>query len=49
MGVLASIAGTAAGPVLANFGFHWLAIMCGVLLIPVALLAATTRQAVVRV
>jgi MFS family permease len=49
MGVLASIAGTAAGPVLANFGFHWLAIMCGVLLIPVALLAATTKQAVVRV
>jgi len=49
MGVLASIAGTAAGPVLAHYGFHWLAILCGLLLIPVALLAATTKQVVVRV
>ncbi|MFG1621393.1 MFS transporter [Kribbella sp. NPDC049227] len=43
MGAFASIAGTAAGPVLAQLGFHWLAILCGMLLIPVALLAATTR------
>jgi len=43
MGVLASIAGTAAGPVLAGLGFHWLAVFCGMLLIPTALLAATTR------
>jgi MFS family permease len=48
MGVLASIAGTAAGPVLAGLGFHWLAILCGLLLIPVALLAAATKPAVVR-
>ncbi len=46
MGVLASIAGTAAGPILAQFGFHWLAVLCGLLLIPVALLAATTRQSI---
>jgi MFS family permease len=44
MGALASIAGTAAGPVLAHFGFHWLAILCGMLLIPVALLAAATTR-----
>ncbi|TCC53680.1 MFS transporter [Kribbella capetownensis] len=43
MGAFASIAGTAAGPILAVLGFHWLAILCGMLLIPVALLAATTR------
>lgn len=43
MGILASIAGVAAGPVLAYFGFHWLAVGCGLLLIPVALLAATTK------
>jgi MFS family permease len=49
MGVLASLSGTAAGPILANLGFHWLAVLCGFLLIPVALLAATTRQSVVRV
>lgn len=42
MGVLASIAGTAAGPILGAFGFHWLAVLCGALLIPVALLAART-------
>ena len=41
MGALASIAGIASGPILAYFGFHWLAIVCGLLLIPVALLAAT--------
>ncbi|MFI5730172.1 MFS transporter [Kribbella sp. NPDC051587] len=46
MGVLASLSGTAAGPVLAHFGFHWLAVLCGLLLIPVALLAATTRQSI---
>ncbi|TDW17409.1 MFS transporter [Kribbella kalugense] len=44
MGVLASLSGTAAGPVLAYLGFHWLAIFCGLLLIPVALLAALTTQ-----
>jgi len=49
MGVLASIAGIAAGPVLANLGFHWLAILCGLLLVPSALLAAATKQTVVRV
>ncbi|TCC59596.1 MFS transporter [Kribbella pittospori] len=43
MGAFASIAGTAAGPILAVLGFHWLAVFCGMLLIPVALLAATTR------
>ena len=43
MGILASISGTASGPVLAYFGFHWLAVFCGLLLIPVALLAATTK------
>lgn len=43
MGILASIAGIAAGPILAYFGFHWLAVGCGLLLIPVALLAATTK------
>lgn len=43
MGAFASIAGTAAGPILAVLGFHWLAVLCGMLLIPVALLAATTR------
>ncbi|HEU4946868.1 MAG TPA: MFS transporter [Kribbella sp.] len=43
MGVLASIAGTAAGPVLDHLGFHWLAILCGFLLIPVAALATVTR------
>ncbi|HYU85205.1 MAG TPA: MFS transporter [Kribbellaceae bacterium] len=43
MGALASIAGTAAGPVLAAYGFHWLAILCGLLLIPVAVLAVATR------
>jgi MFS family permease len=44
MGTLASIAGIAAGPILAHFGFHWLAILCGLLLIPVALLAAATSR-----
>ncbi|WP_328525843.1 MFS transporter [Kribbella sp. NBC_00359] len=44
MGALASIAGIAAGPILAHFGFHWLAILCGLLLIPVALLAAATTR-----
>ncbi|MEU4608408.1 MFS transporter [Kribbella sp. NPDC023972] len=43
MGILASIAGTASGPVLAYFGFHWLAVLCGLLLIPVAVMAATTK------
>ncbi|TCC37289.1 MFS transporter [Kribbella sindirgiensis] len=49
MGVLASLSGTAAGPVLAYLGFHWLAVFCGILLIPAALLAVTTKQAVARV
>jgi MFS family permease len=49
MGVFASVSGTASGPVLAHLGFHWLAVLCGMLLIPVALLAATTKQAVVKV
>jgi MFS family permease len=49
MGVLASLSGTAAGPVLAYLGFHWLAVFCGLLLIPAALLAATTKQSAVRV
>lgn len=43
MGVFASIAGTGAGPILAVLGFHWLAVLCGLLLIPVALLTLTTR------
>jgi MFS family permease len=43
MGAFASIAGIASGPILAQLGFHWLAVLCGMLLIPVALLAATTR------
>ncbi|WP_433162859.1 MFS transporter [Kribbella sp. CA-247076] len=43
MGILASIAGIASGPILAYFGFHWLAVVCGLLLIPVAVLAATTK------
>jgi MFS family permease len=46
MGAFASIAGTAAGPVLAGFGFHWLAVLCGLFLIPVALTAALTKQQV---
>ncbi len=46
MGAFASIAGTAAGPVLAGLGFHWLAVLCGLLLIPVALTAALTKQQV---
>ncbi|WP_432942743.1 MFS transporter [Kribbella sp. CA-253562] len=46
MGAFASIAGTAAGPVLAALGFHWLAVLCGLLLIPVALTAALTKQQV---
>ena len=47
MGILASISGTASGPVLAYLGFHWLAVLCGLLLIPIALLAlaTTTRPA----
>ncbi|HEY3556927.1 MAG TPA: MFS transporter [Kribbella sp.] len=49
MGVLASLSGTAAGPVLAGLGFHWLAVFCGILLIPAALLAATTKQVVAKV
>jgi MFS family permease len=49
MGVLASVSGTAAGPVLAGLGFHWLAVLCGLLLLPVALLAAVTRPAVIKV
>jgi len=48
MGALASIAGTASGPILAQLGFHWLAVLCGLLLIPVALLAATTHQLALR-
>jgi MFS family permease len=44
MGVLASIAGTASGPVLDYLGFHWLAVLCGLLLVPVAALAVRTRQ-----
>lgn len=44
MGLLASIAGTAAGPVLDHLGFHWLAVLCGLLLIPAAVLAAMTRR-----
>ncbi len=43
MNVLASIAGIAAGPILAAFGFHWLAVLCGILLVPVAVMAARTR------
>nr|WP_238355364.1 MFS transporter [Kribbella sandramycini] len=46
MGALASISGTAAGPILAALGFHWLAVLCGLLLVPVALLAAMTKQSV---
>lgn len=46
MGAFASIAGTAAGPVLAGLGFHWLAVLCGLLLVPVALTAALTKQQV---
>ncbi|MGC4937610.1 MFS transporter [Kribbella sp. DT2] len=46
MGAFASIAGTAAGPILAGLGFHWLAVLCGLLLIPVALTAALTKQQV---
>ena len=42
MGVFASIAGIAAGPILAHLGFHWLAVLCGMLLIPVAVLAVAT-------
>ncbi|MFF0265343.1 MFS transporter [Kribbella sp. NPDC004536] len=49
MGILASLSGTAAGPVLAYLGFHWLAVFCGILLVPAALLAATTKQAMARV
>jgi MFS family permease len=44
MGAFASIAGIAAGPILAHYGFHWLAVLCGLLLIPVALLAAATTR-----
>ncbi|MEU4391772.1 MFS transporter [Kribbella sp. NPDC023855] len=44
MGVLASIAGTAAGPILALLGFHWLAVLCGMLLIPVAVLTVATAK-----
>jgi MFS family permease len=43
MGILASVAGTASGPVLDHLGFHWLAVLCGMLLVPVAALAAVTR------
>jgi MFS family permease len=43
MGVFATLAGTGAGPVLAQLGFHWLAVLCGLLLVPVALLTLTTR------
>ena len=42
MGVFASVAGIAAGPVLASLGFHWLAVLCGLLLVPVAVLAVAT-------
>jgi MFS family permease len=48
MGALASISGTASGPVLAYLGFHWLAILCGLLLIPIAFLALTTQRTQVR-
>ncbi|ADB35411.1 major facilitator superfamily MFS_1 [Kribbella flavida DSM 17836] len=44
MGALASIAGTAAGPILAHLGFHWLAVLCALLLVPVAVMAALTPQ-----
>jgi MFS family permease len=47
MGAFASIAGTASGPILANLGFHWLAVLCACLLVPVALLALATRRRVV--
>jgi MFS family permease len=47
MGAFASIAGTASGPILANLGFHWLAVLCACLLVPVALLALATRSRVV--
>ncbi len=49
MGALASISGTTAGPVLAYLGFHWLALLCGLLLIPVAVLALTTTTRPARV
>lgn len=44
MGAFASLAGVGAGPVLAAFGFHWLAVLCGLLLVPVAVLAAVTQK-----
>ncbi|GAB2633937.1 MFS transporter [Kribbella swartbergensis] len=44
MGILATIAGVASGPILAYFGFHWLAVVCGLLLIPAAVMAATTKS-----
>ncbi|MFI5711367.1 MFS transporter [Kribbella sp. NPDC051620] len=43
MGIFASLAGIGAGPILAALGFHWLAVLCGLLLVPVALLTLTTR------
>lgn len=43
MGVLAAAAGTASGPILDYRGFHWLAVFCGLLLVPVAVLAVATR------
>ena len=43
MGALAAAAGTAAGPILDYSGFHWLAVLCGLLLVPVAVLAVATR------
>ncbi|NEA34508.1 MFS transporter [Streptomyces sp. SID13031] len=43
MGIFASLAGIGAGPILAQLGFHWLAVLCGLLLVPAALLTATTR------
>jgi MFS family permease len=44
MGIFASIAGTGAGPILAALDFHWLAVLCGLLLIPVTLLTLMTRK-----
>lgn len=44
MGVFASIAGIGAGPILDALGFHWLAGLCAMLLIPVAVLTVTARK-----
>jgi MFS family permease len=44
MGVLASIAGTASGPILDHYGFDRLSIVYGLLLVPAAVLALVTRR-----